>query len=200
MDARSLEIRWIRHQLSETVHLYRNGADQYWEHMEEYAGRTELAREGLSSGSLDLRISELRLSDDGLYIRTVRDAASYGEATVDLEVAGQPRALPPAMGSVPLLSLDAYEDGSIRVVCQSAGWYPSPEVLWKDAGGQHLPSVSQRRSPDKRDLFEIQDVIVVSGKGNGNMSCVVRNSRLEQEQASSLYISVKRAAALGESP
>ncbi|XP_014812786.1 PREDICTED: butyrophilin subfamily 1 member A1-like [Calidris pugnax] len=179
MDAQSLEIRWIRHLVSETVHLYRNGEDKYGEQMEEYAGRTELARNGLSSGSLDLRISELRLSDDGQYVCTVRDADTYGEATVELEVA--------ALGSVPLLSLEAYEDGGIRVVCRSAGWYPSPEVLWKGANGQHLPSVSQTRSPDERGLFEIQDVIVVSRKGNGNVSCVVRNSRLEQE--SSLHIS-----------
>ncbi|XP_074020856.1 butyrophilin subfamily 3 member A2-like [Numenius arquata] len=181
VDAQSLEIRWIRHQFSETVHLYRNGGNHYGEQMEEYAGRTELSRDGLSSGSLDLRLSGLRPSDDGQYVCTVQDAASYGEATVDLKVA--------AMGSVPLLSLEAYEDGGIRVVCRSAGWYPPPQVLWKDAGGQHLPSVSLRRSPDERGLFEIQDVIVVSGKGEGNVSCVVRNSRLEQEQASSLHIS-----------
>lgn len=93
------------------------------------------------------------------------------------------------MGSVPLLSLEAHQDGGIRVVCGSAGWYPQPEVLWKAANGQRLPSVSQRRSSDERGLFEIQDVVVVSGKGDGNLSCVVRNSRLEQEQASSLHIS-----------
>ncbi|XP_074020901.1 butyrophilin subfamily 1 member A1-like [Numenius arquata] len=181
VDAQSLEIRWIRHQFSEMVHLYRKGEDLVGAQMEEYIGRTELARDGLSRGSLDLRISGLRPSDDGQYVCTVQDAASYGETTVDLEVA--------AMGSVPLLSLEAYENGGIRVVCRSAGWYPSPELLWKDAGGQHLPSVSQRRSTDERGLFEIQDVVVVSGKGDGNVSCVVRNSRLEQEQVSSLHIS-----------
>uniref|UniRef100_A0A8C3KB34 Ig-like domain-containing protein n=1 Tax=Calidris pygmaea TaxID=425635 RepID=A0A8C3KB34_9CHAR len=88
VDARSLEIRWIRHQLSETVHLYRNGEDLDGAQMEEYIGRTELARDGLSNGSLDLRISGLRPSDDGQYVCTVQDAASYGEAIVDLEVAG----------------------------------------------------------------------------------------------------------------
>ncbi|XP_014818248.1 PREDICTED: butyrophilin subfamily 1 member A1-like, partial [Calidris pugnax] len=181
MDARSLEIRWIRHLVSETVHLYQHGEDLYGEQMKEYAGRTELARDGLSSGSLDLRISELRPSDDGLYVCTVLDAATYAETTVELEVA--------ALGSVPLLSLEAYKDGGIRVVCRSAGWYPSPEVLWKDGSGQHLPSVFQSRSPDERGLFEIHDVTVVSGKGDGNVSCVVRNSRLEQQQASSLHIS-----------
>ncbi|XP_009462427.1 PREDICTED: butyrophilin subfamily 3 member A2-like [Nipponia nippon] len=181
MDARSFEIRWMRHQLSETVHHYRNGEDRYVEQMQQYAGRTELARDGLSNGILDLRITGLRPSDDGQYVCTVQDADSYGEATVDLEVA--------ATGSVPRLSLEAYEDGGIRVVCRSSGWYPQPAVLWKDAGGQHLPSLAQRRSSDERGLFDIEDVIVVTGKGDGKRTCVVRNSRLDQEQASSLHIS-----------
>ncbi|XP_075594509.1 butyrophilin subfamily 3 member A2-like isoform X2 [Balearica regulorum gibbericeps] len=182
VDARSLDIRWIRHPFSETVHHYRNGEDLYGEQMEEYVGRTELVRDGLSHGRLDLRISELRPSDDGQYVCTVRDGASYGEATVDVEVS--------ATGSVPQLSLEAYEDGGIRVVCRSAGWYPQPEVLWKDPEGQHLPSVSQRYSSDDRGLFDIEDVIVVTdGNRDGNWSCVVRNSRLNQEQETSLHIS-----------
>ncbi|XP_074423650.1 butyrophilin subfamily 1 member A1-like [Larus michahellis] len=180
-DARSWEIRWIRHQFSEIVHLYRNGEDLYGAQMEEYIGRTELVRDGLSGGILDLRLTGVRPSDDGQYVCTVQDATTYEEAMVELEVA--------AMGSVPLISLEAYENRGIRVVCGSAGWYPQPEVLWKAANGQRLPSVSQRRSSDERGLFEIQDVVVVSGKGDGNLSCVVRNSRLEQEQASSLHIS-----------
>ncbi|GAB0201612.1 butyrophilin subfamily 1 member A1 [Grus japonensis] len=182
MDAQSLDIRWIRHQVSETVHHYRNGEDLYGEQMEEYVGRTELVRDGLSSGRLDLRISGLRPSDDGQYVCTVTDGASYGEATVDLEVA--------ATGSVPQLSLEAYEDGGIRVVCRSAGWYPQPEVLWKDPDGQRLPSVSQRLFLDSRGLYDIEGIIVVSnGNRHGKWSCVVRNSRLNQEQETSLHIS-----------
>ncbi|GAB0201564.1 butyrophilin subfamily 1 member A1 [Grus japonensis] len=182
MDARSLDIRWIRHPFSEIVYRYRNGKDLYGDQMEEYVGRTELVRDGLSSGRLDLRISGLRPSDDGSYVCTVRDGASYGEATVDLEVS--------ATGSGPQLSLEGYEDGGIRVVCRSAGWYPRPEVVWKDPGGQHLPSVSQRYSFDERGLFDTEDVIIVTdGNRHGKWSCVVRNSRLNQEQETSLHIS-----------
>ncbi|KAM6107009.1 butyrophilin subfamily 3 member A2-like [Phoenicopterus ruber ruber] len=181
MDARSLEIRWIRLESSETVHHYRNGEDLYGEQMRDYDGRTELVRDDLSGGSLDLRIFRLRPSDEGRYVCTVEDGASYGETIMELEVA--------ATGSVPQLSLEAYEDGGIRVVCRSAGWYPQPEVLWKGPGGQHLPSVSQTRSSDERGLFETEDAIVVSGTGGGDLSCVVRSSRLNQEQESSLRIS-----------
>ncbi|XP_054663386.1 butyrophilin-like protein 2 [Grus americana] len=164
MDARSLDIRWIRHRFSKTVHHYRNGEDLYRDQMEEYGGRTELVRDGLSRGRLDLQISALRPSDDGQYVCTVTDGASYGEATVDVEVAG----------SVPQLSLEAYEDGGIRVVCRSAGWYPQPEVLWKDPNGQHLPSVSQRHFSDERGLFDVAGIIIMTGKGNEKWSCVLR--------------------------
>uniref|UniRef100_A0A8C3CJM5 Ig-like domain-containing protein n=1 Tax=Cairina moschata TaxID=8855 RepID=A0A8C3CJM5_CAIMO len=85
-DARTLDVRWIRDHISETVHHYRNGEDLYREQMGAYAGRTELVRDGLSAGNLDLRITGLRPSDDGLYVCTVGDGHAYDEAIVELEV------------------------------------------------------------------------------------------------------------------
>ncbi|XP_068520150.1 butyrophilin subfamily 3 member A2-like isoform X2 [Anas acuta] len=180
-DVRSLEIRWIRDNISETVHHYRNGEDLYGEQMGAYAGRTELVRDGLSAGSLDLRITGLRPSDDGLYICTVGDAVAYDEATVHLEVS--------ATGADPHLSLGGYEAGGVRVLCRSADWYPLPQLLWRDASGQHLPSVSQTHSQDQEGLFEIEGAVIVTGSVEGPLSCVVRSSRLQQERESSLHIS-----------
>ncbi|XP_027326245.3 butyrophilin subfamily 3 member A3 [Anas platyrhynchos] len=179
-DARSLEVRWIRDHISETVHHYRNGQDLYREQMEAYAGRTELSRDGLSAGSLDLRITGLRPSDDGRYVCTVEDADAYNEAVVDLEVS--------ATGADPHLSLGGYEAGGVRVLCRSAGWYPLPQLLWRDARGQHLPSVSQTHSQDQEGLFEIEGAVTVTGSVEGSLSCVVRSSRLQQERESSLHI------------
>uniref|UniRef100_A0A8B9UG91 Uncharacterized protein n=1 Tax=Anas zonorhyncha TaxID=75864 RepID=A0A8B9UG91_9AVES len=179
-DARTLEVRWIRKEFSETVHHYRNGEDLYWEQMGSYAGRTELARDGLSAGSLDLRIMGLRPSDDGQYICTVGDADAYAETIVDLEVS--------ATGADPHLSLGGYEAGGVRVLCRSAGWYPLPQLLWRDARGQHLPSVSQTHSQDQEGLFEIEGAVIVTGSVEGPLSCVVRNSRLQQEREFSLHI------------
>ncbi|NWZ29753.1 MOG protein, partial [Asarcornis scutulata] len=85
-DARTLEVRWIRRTISETVHHYRNGEDLYGQQMGAYAGRTELLRDGLSAGSLDLRITGQRPSDDGQYTCTAGDADAYAETIVDLEV------------------------------------------------------------------------------------------------------------------
>ncbi|XP_068520198.1 butyrophilin subfamily 3 member A2-like [Anas acuta] len=181
-DAHTLEVRWIRAKFSETVHHYHNGQDLYGEQMEAYAGRTELSRDGLSAGSLDLRITGLRPSDDGQYVCTVRDADAYDEAIVELEVS--------ATGADPHLSLGGYEDGGVRVLCRSAGWYPLPQLLWRDARRQHLPSVSQTHSQDQEGLFEIEGAIIVTESVEGPLSCVVRSSRLQEEKESSLHIAV----------
>uniref|UniRef100_A0A8B9VWB9 Ig-like domain-containing protein n=1 Tax=Anas zonorhyncha TaxID=75864 RepID=A0A8B9VWB9_9AVES len=87
-DARALEVRWTRDDLSKTVHHYRDEEDLYGEQMEAYARRTELDRDGLSAGRLDLRITGLRPSDDGQYVCTVEDADAYDEAIVELKVSG----------------------------------------------------------------------------------------------------------------
>ncbi|XP_067169837.1 butyrophilin subfamily 1 member A1-like isoform X13 [Apteryx mantelli] len=181
LNAQSMAVRWIRHRFSETVHHYRDGEDQFAEQMREYQGRTVLSRDGLSRGSLDLRILSVRPSDDGTYVCTVEGAAGYAEATVEVEVA--------AIGSSLLVSLEGYQGGGIEVVCRSSGWFPEPEVLWKDPRGQRLPSVSQRHSRDERGLFEIEHSLSVTGEADGDLSCVVRNSRLGQEKESSLHIS-----------
>uniref|UniRef100_U3IQ24 Ig-like domain-containing protein n=1 Tax=Anas platyrhynchos platyrhynchos TaxID=8840 RepID=U3IQ24_ANAPP len=181
-DARSLDARWIRDHISETVHHYRSGEDLYRDQMEAYSGRTELARDGLSAGRLDLRITGLRPSDDGLYVCTVEDADTYEEAIVELKVS--------ATGADPHLSLGGYEAGGVRVLCGSAGWYPLPQLLWRDARGQHLPSVSQTHSQDQEGLFEIEGAVIVTGSMEGPLSCVVRNSRLQQERELSLHIAV----------
>uniref|UniRef100_A0A8B9BPU2 Ig-like domain-containing protein n=1 Tax=Anser brachyrhynchus TaxID=132585 RepID=A0A8B9BPU2_9AVES len=160
-DAHSLEVRWIRNRLSETVHHYHNGEDLYEEQMGAYAERTELARDGLSAGSLDLQISRVRPSDDGLYICTVGDTDAYDKAIVELEVSGY---------ADPHLSLGGYEAGGVRVLCRSAGWYPLPQLLWRDARRQHLPSVSQTHSQDQEGLFEIEGAIIVTGSVEGPLS------------------------------
>ncbi|XP_050572030.1 butyrophilin subfamily 1 member A1-like isoform X2 [Cygnus atratus] len=179
-DARTLEVRWIRDDLSETVHHYRNGEDLYGEQMGAYAGRTELARGGLSAGSLDLRITGLRPSDDGQYVCTVKNVDAYDEAIVELELS--------ATGADPHLSLGGYKAGGVRVLCRSAGWYPLPQLLWRDARGQHLPSDSQTHSQDQEGLFEIEGAVIVTRSVEGPLSCMVRSSRLQQERKFSLHI------------
>ncbi|XP_042671257.1 myelin-oligodendrocyte glycoprotein-like [Centrocercus urophasianus] len=83
-DAWSSDIRWIQQRSSGFVHHYQSGQDL--EQMEEYKGRTELLKDGLSDGNLDLRIVAVRSSDSGSYICAVQDGDNHADAMVNLEV------------------------------------------------------------------------------------------------------------------
>ncbi|XP_074975601.1 butyrophilin subfamily 1 member A1-like [Caretta caretta] len=180
MSAANMEVRWFRPEFVSFVHLYRDGKDQYEGQMPEYEGRTELLKAGLTDGNVPLRILNIRPSDEGQYHCFVQDGTFYEETVLELRVAG--------LGSAPLISVEGHQDGGIRVVCRSAGWYPEPEVLWKDFNGQRLPSLSETKSRGDNNLFETETVLIVTEHSNQNLSCCIRNTVLNQDKESAVYI------------
>ncbi|KAM7145807.1 butyrophilin subfamily 1 member A1-like [Macrochelys suwanniensis] len=180
MSAANMEVRWFRSEYLFIVHLYRDGKDQYERQMPEYEGRTELLKAGLTDGNVPLRILNIGRSDEGLYLCFVQDDTFYGETILELRVAG--------LGSAPLISVVGHQDGGIRVVCRSAGWHPEPEVLWKDLNGRHLPPLSETTSQGDNGLFETETALIVTEHSNQSLSCCLRNTVLNQEKESAVYI------------
>ncbi|XP_067405795.1 uncharacterized protein [Emydura macquarii macquarii] len=180
MSAANMEVRWFRPELLSFVHLYRDGKDQYKGQMPEYRGRTELLKAGLTDGNVPLRILNIRPSDEGQYGCFVQEDILYEETVLELRVAG--------LGSAPLISVEGHQDGGIRVVCRSAGWYPEPEVLWKDLNGRHLPSLSETKSRGDNNLFDTETAIIIKKQSNQNLSCCIRNTVLNQDKESAVYI------------
>ncbi|XP_065421013.1 butyrophilin subfamily 1 member A1-like isoform X1 [Chrysemys picta bellii] len=180
MSAENMELRWFRSEFSAVVHLYRDGQDQYGEQMLEYQRRTELLKDDITNGSVSLRIRDIRPSDDGQYKCRFQSSISYEEAFLELQVAG--------LGSAPAISVEGHQDRGIRVVCRSSGWYPEPEVLWRDLQGQLLLSDSEKISPEANGLFQTEIAIVLTEESNQKVSCCVRNLLLNQERESAISI------------
>ncbi|XP_074422219.1 butyrophilin subfamily 1 member A1-like isoform X1 [Larus michahellis] len=175
------EVVWFREQFSPFVHRYKGGQDQYGEQMPQYQGRTELLKDGLAKGSVDLKIFHIRLSDRGNYTCFVHRGLDYDEAVVELKVT--------ASGSAPLVALEQYQGGGIRVACRSAGWYPQPQVLWRDSHGRHLPSHSESVTQDESGLFAAESSIILTRGPYQNLSCAIRHALQSQERGSPFYIS-----------
>ncbi|XP_044839851.1 butyrophilin subfamily 1 member A1-like [Mauremys mutica] len=180
MSAENMEVRWFRSQFSPAVHLYRGGQDQYGEQMLEYRGRTELLKDNITNGRVSLRIRDIRPSDDGPYVCFFQSSVSYENAVLQLQVEG--------LGSAPVISVEGHQDGGIRVVCRSAGWYPEPKAQWRDLQGQVLPSASEKISPEANGLFQAEIATVLTEESNQKVSCCVRNPRLNQERESAISI------------
>uniref|UniRef100_A0A8C8S7X6 Butyrophilin subfamily 1 member A1 n=1 Tax=Pelusios castaneus TaxID=367368 RepID=A0A8C8S7X6_9SAUR len=180
MSAENMEVRWVRPEFLSFVHLYRNGTDQYEKQIPEYRGRTELLKAALTDGNVDLRIFHVTPSDEGQYHCFVQDGPFYEETVLELQVA--------ALGSAPLISVEGHQDGGILVVCQSAGWYPEPEIVWKDPNGRHLPSLSETKSQGENSLFETETAVIVKEQSNQHLSCCITNTVLSQDKESAVYI------------
>ncbi|CAM2101559.1 unnamed protein product [Caretta caretta] len=149
MSAANMEVRWFRPEFVSFVHLYRDGKDQYEGRMPEYEGRTELLKAGLTDGNVPLRILNIRPSDEGQYHCFVQDGTFYEETVLELRVAG--------LGSAPLISVEGHQDGGIRVVCRSAGWYPEPEKQ-TETERQKIVSAFQQL----RQLLEEQERLLLA--------------------------------------
>ncbi|CAM4666723.1 unnamed protein product [Caretta caretta] len=180
ISAENMEVRWFQSEFTSFVHLYRHRKDEYGEQMPEYRGRTELLKAGITDGNVSLQIVNIRSSDEGQYHCFVQDGSFYEEALLELKVAG--------LGSNPLIFVESHQDGGIRMVCQSAGWYPEPKVLWRDLSGQELPSLSEAKSLRDSGLFETENSIIIKERSNQNLSCLIRNTVLNQEKESTVYI------------
>ncbi|XP_064330026.1 butyrophilin subfamily 1 member A1-like isoform X2 [Phalacrocorax carbo] len=87
LNAENMEVLWFQSIISNHIHYYRSGWDDYSFQNPQYRGRTELSKEGLSVGNVSLRILSTRLSDEGQYRCRVQDGDSYEEASVELQVA-----------------------------------------------------------------------------------------------------------------
>nr|XP_010299913.1 PREDICTED: butyrophilin subfamily 1 member A1-like [Balearica regulorum gibbericeps] len=180
-SARDIEVTWFREHFSSFVHRYKGSQDQYGEQMLQYQGRTELLKDGFANGSVDLKIFRVQMSDRGNYTCFVQRDSDYDEAVVELQVT--------ASGSAPLIVLEQYQDGGIRVACRSDGWYPQPQVLWQDPHGRHLPSLSENVTQDESGLFAAESSIILTRDVNQKLSCSVRHALHSQERGSSFYIS-----------
>ncbi|XP_044837946.1 butyrophilin subfamily 1 member A1-like [Mauremys mutica] len=179
-SAENMDVRWFRSHYSFLVHRYRDGKDQTESQMPEYKGRTEFLKDGIRNGSIALRLHNIRPTDEGRYVCYFESTSFYKDAHMELKVA--------ALGAAPLLSVEGYQDGGIRVVCQSAGWYPEPEVFWRDLTGQHVPLLSETKFQGANGLFETQTSIIITETSNQNISCSIRSTLLKQEKESRIYI------------
>ncbi|KAI5104493.1 butyrophilin-like protein 3 [Silurus meridionalis] len=115
------------------VHLYKDHDDVNENQAQTYRGRTSVFKEELQKGNTSLKLSALRVSDEGEYKCLVENKSMSNEITVHVIVEVQ--------GSQPVITLESYDNsGGINLVCESRGWKPEPEVLWLDRKGVTLPA------------------------------------------------------------
>ncbi|XP_022422286.1 butyrophilin-like protein 1 isoform X1 [Delphinapterus leucas] len=180
ISAEDMELRWLRSKSSEAVFIYQNRVKQDEGQMARYAGRTSLVSDFLAQEEAAVRIQRVQVSDNGLYTCFFRKGGFYKGASLELKVAG--------VGSAPQVRITGPEEDGVRVVCTASGWFPKPQVQWRDLSGEKFLAFSEAHSQDAEGLFSVEVALVVRDSSAGNVTCSVLNTVLGQEKAMAIFI------------
>ncbi|XP_038625485.1 butyrophilin subfamily 1 member A1-like [Tachyglossus aculeatus] len=180
VDAKDMLVKWYRGDSTRLVHVYHEGRTLNDEVMPEYQNRTKMEERALSDGILLLTVNNVRPSDQGDYTCSVDGSTNQKGFTIRLNVA--------AMGSDPQISVEGHVDGRILLECKSEGWYPEPEVQWKDNAGNNLLSSSESTDQGEDKLFWKKASLLITEKDERNLSCLFWNPILGQKLDSKIHV------------
>ncbi|KAK6468685.1 butyrophilin subfamily 1 member A1-like [Huso huso] len=179
LSAVDMEVRWFKDRFDTPVHLYLNQNDQPGAQDSAYRGRTALPPSALQTGDISLHLRNLQPADTGVYTCS---ADNHDEE-------GLTELIVTALGTQPSISMDSTQGEQTQLVCRSEGWYPEPEVIWRDRDGNNVTSLS---SPtllsDSRGLLSVSSYIKIKQQSNV-FSCLVRSKTPKPDWESKLHIS-----------
>ncbi|CAJ1069653.1 butyrophilin subfamily 3 member A3-like [Xyrichtys novacula] len=170
-DAFDMTVEWARPDLDPRfVLVRRSGVEVGFQKHPSFTGRTSVFTEELKHGNISLKLSTVKLSDEGGYkcfIPTLSKAT-----TVQLIIGAV---------SSPVLRLTRNNSG-VLLECESKGWYPEPEMFLLDAEGNLLSSSPTEtiRGPD--DLYTVSRKVTVEEKHGKNFSCRVTQKKIHQSR------------------
>ncbi|XP_066122648.1 selection and upkeep of intraepithelial T-cells protein 7-like [Saccopteryx bilineata] len=166
-SAKHMEVSWFKGDYSKLVHRYSNGREVSVEAAPEYAGRTDFVKGAIGEGRVTLRLRNISISDNGPYQCAFKDSDFSDVASMNLTVT--------ALGLETQIHIQAPRSDGLVVECNSGGWFPQPQMEWRDNKGEVVPHSSKSYSQDGAGLFHMKMTLVLRNKEQGNMTCYIFN-------------------------
>uniref|UniRef100_A0A8C2NKS3 Ig-like domain-containing protein n=1 Tax=Capra hircus TaxID=9925 RepID=A0A8C2NKS3_CAPHI len=168
--------------LQKPVHLYKDGKDLYGETISDYMERTELLTDAIGEGKVTLRIFSVNADDDGIYHRFFKDGDFYEEAITEVKVT--------ATSLEMQILVHPPNAKGLLVECNSGGWFPQPQMEWRDSREEFIPPSSKSHSQDTDKLFNMKMTLLIQST-HGNVTCYLQNPVTGQEEKTSIVLSNK---------
>ena len=96
--------------------------------------------------------------------------------------------LPTGLGSEPKIQVGPGQSEGVWAQCTSEGWYPEPQVEWRDLGGQSLPSVTNLSASPTTGLFSVVSNVTLLDRDVEGLSCSIISSLLQRRKVAKSYL------------
>ncbi|XP_008303385.1 butyrophilin subfamily 1 member A1-like isoform X2 [Stegastes partitus] len=179
-DASAMRLEWARPDLSPGfVHVWADRREHVLDKQPSYRGRTSLLTDRLHLGDISLKLVNVTLSDEGPYRCLVPELGR--KAFVKLAV---------CVVSTPVIRVMSRTSSSVVLQCESAGWYPEPELLWLDGEGKLLSAGPPEtvRGPD--DLYTVSSRVTVEKRHSNTFTCRVQQNNINQTREAHIRVAV----------
>ncbi|XP_036967308.1 butyrophilin subfamily 2 member A2-like isoform X3 [Acanthopagrus latus] len=177
-NASELTVEWTRPDLDPRfVFVWRDGVELESKKNPVYEGRTSVFSEELKHGNISLKLSRVRISDEGRYRCFIPDV---GDSHVQL--------IPGAVSSPFIARIERSSSGHVVLQCESTGWYPEPEVFWLDGEGNLLSAgpTETVRGPD--DLYTVSSRVTVEKRHSNSFTCRVQQNHINQTRETQIHV------------
>ncbi|XP_054994372.1 selection and upkeep of intraepithelial T-cells protein 7-like [Sorex araneus] len=169
-SAENLEVQWLKGKSSKLVYLFRGGHEVNEDIAREYVNRTEFVKTAIGKGKLTLRLHNISVSDDGTYQCLFKGENFSDVASINLSVA--------ALGLKTQVHVQASNIKGLVVECNSGGWFPEPQMEWRNSKGEVIPHLSKSYSQDEAKLFHMEMTLFLPIQHRSNVTCYIFNSLL----------------------
>nr|XP_026266466.1 selection and upkeep of intraepithelial T-cells protein 8-like [Urocitellus parryii] len=180
-SAEHMEVLWFKGDNSQFVYLYRGGHEVNGEAAPEYVNRTEFVKEAMGEGKVTLKIHNVSISDGGPYRCSFKDTDFSDAAGMNLSVA--------ALGLETQIHVQVPVSDGLVVECNSGGWFPQPQMEWRNSRGEVIPHSSKSYSQDGARLFHMKMTLLLRNRSESIM-CYVCNPVTGEEKRTSIILAI----------
>uniref|UniRef100_A0A3B4GJW6 Ig-like domain-containing protein n=1 Tax=Pundamilia nyererei TaxID=303518 RepID=A0A3B4GJW6_9CICH len=177
-DVTAQILEWTRSDLNPRfVHVWRSGQDLVNTRNPSYRGRSSLFINELKRGNISLKLSRINYAPtiqdfDGIVSEEQMVRCSYLVTVKNYVYVYEKR----------------FQPGKLVLQCESAGWYPEPELLWLDGEGNLLSAgpTETLRGPD--DLYTVSSRVTVEKRHSNNITCRVQQRNTNQSRETHIHV------------
>ncbi|KAM9738905.1 butyrophilin-like protein 2 isoform 6-T13 [Dama dama] len=178
--AMDMEVRWYRSEPSTPVFLYPGGDEITEIQMEEYRGRVEWIEDGITEGSVALKIHSLRPSDHGQYWCRFKDNNYLAETSLLLQVATSLKVIGP---SQPIL-VRVGED--IQLTCSLAPNTDAQKMEVRWVRSHRYPAVyvymdGARVAGEQMEEYRGRTALLSDAMSEGRLTLQINDARISDD-------------------